>query len=608
MRNTLLFLQLPQLDNDVSGAHENLRLAAAYLAWSARRAGMAGQFIFRIAGPDIEMLDDHHCARAIIALQPAVIAATLYLWNIERTLRILKLVKTAKPSIKLAVGGPEAAHPHPFLFRAHWLDAIAIGEGEPVFPAILKAFQTGKPPALATVFWNGRYGFRAGHRHSPPVDLNNDLPPPAAAGLAPDSNGMAYLETTRGCPTACAYCRYAHLRSSMSHLASDRVERRVRTLMRQGAREIRLIAPTFNAHPAFDEMLERLCAVNCKKRVKFFAELRADTITPRQAALLARANVAEIEVGMQSREPAVLRQIRRPTRLSAFDRGVALLSRRKIRVTLDVMYGLPSQRKKDVIRSLRWAERIPRVNPQCMQTLLLPGTDLYDERRRLGLTAGKLPPYGVTATPTMPFSDIAAIESFLDSRKSLRSDCRTSRFVGPRLPDLFPERLKVAIAGPLASDGVLEQWIDGVMKSNQYSNTPSFHYSASLRDADFADRHRLPAMPGKSARRALMIGANGSLFEQRTAIGRLVRNAIRCEPYILWQFVLLPNQEEPLDLLDQLAAIIRAEPPHLLDRYAGVRSKNMLAARRLFVMPGRSSTISNKWIRAADELLTTAFQ
>jgi radical SAM superfamily enzyme YgiQ (UPF0313 family) len=560
-RNKVLFLQLPQLDNDLQGDTENIPLAAAYLRYAAEQDGEDRHYTFESLPDSLQTASTPILLEEIILRNPAIVAGTLYLWNIERTLRLIRSLQTRQPGIRILLGGPEAAMSHPFLFKESVADAIAVGEGETVFPALLKAFRSGCQVDFSTVAVKTRRGYIWGRQSPAPVDLSRQLPPPDYAALRPDANGMAYLETSRGCPMSCTYCRYPHLRRTMSFLDPDDILRRVTALRRLGAKEIRLVDPTFNAHPRFRDIIARLATLNRKGSLTFFAELNAERVTDLDAHLLAKARFTEIEVGVQSRDPKVLALIRRPTSLERLDAGIRRLLRQHIKVTVDIMYGLPGQRVPDVRRSLNWAAKLRGANVQCLQTLLLPGTELRDRRREWKLKYQPRPPYAVTRTLTMDTDDYRKVESLLARNPRLRSDIPTPRFVGSRLA-LFPERIRI-IAGREAPKAV-------------------------------------------TCRRAYLLDGP-DLFGNRKAIARFIRTIIRREPEALFQFVLCPRHEEPLDLLDELIQVIRSQPEHLNDRYAPVALEEKVASRRLMVKLPGGPILSKAWIDAAEHLLGSAF-
>ena len=225
---TLLFLQLPQLDNEVAGPHENLPMAAAYLRRALERAEERPCFAPCLLDDSERGLDDAHLVDAIVARKPSVIACTVYLWNVERTLHVLRQVRMRIPEVKILAGGPEAAIDHPFLATSSLLDGISVGEGEPVFPGLLRALKTGACPDYDGVAWRGESGSLAwGTRRPPSVALQAALPPVGFRWLQPNAQGMAYMEASRGCPLLCTYCRYHHFRRGLSFLPPREVVRRI---------------------------------------------------------------------------------------------------------------------------------------------------------------------------------------------------------------------------------------------------------------------------------------------------------------------------------------------------------------------------------------------
>lgn len=568
LRRTLVFLQLPRLDPDVRSPGENVPLAAACLQAALERSDEAKHWNCAfVAGqdsaPDVDLLEE------LVGLGPGVVAATCYLWNVERTLSLLRVLRRRVPGLRVVLGGPEAAREHPLLFAAGSpADAVVVGEGEAVFPGVLRALRTGGtvdarnvairgPQAKA----NGR-AWRWGGMPPALLPLSTLLPAADAPVHRPDAQGMAYLETSRGCPLRCAFCCYNLRRATGSAIPPGDVEERVRVLAQRGAREIRLVDPTFNAHPQFDAVVAALSRANPARRIAFFVEIRADTLTDAQAAALAEAGVVEAEVGIQSTDPQVLRTIRRGTDPERVVRGIERLRGHGIRPTIDFLYGLPRQGRDDLDRSLAWLERFPDAHPQFMPLLLLPGTELRDRAAELGLRAQRLPPYRVLSTDRLGPRALRGIEEEA-ARRLGGFDSPTRRFAAWRLADLFPNPVRVPCE----------------------------------------------ALPGcvrpRRNRQALLIRGEG-LFERRDALAALLRACVAAEPHVLWQFVLEPCDEEPLDLLDRLVRELRRMPSHWLDRLVAPPGRRVLAARRLFVRPVRGADVGRDWLAACDELLAGA--
>jgi len=150
----------------------------------------------------------------------------------------------------------------------------------------------------------------------------------------------------------------------------------------------------------------------------------------------------------------------------------------------------------------------------------------------------------------------------VQQRIGWQTDCPTHSFVGRTLPDLFPEKIHANIPG-----GIFLQ--------------------------------------GFQSRRALVFhGAD--LFVHRRELIQAVGTAMRREPNILWQFVLAPEWEEPLDLIELLIRELRRRPLHLNDRWITLDSGGRLAARRIMVWLGRRRYAAS-WVKAADTLLRDSF-
>ena len=114
MKRSVLFLQLPRLDHDAHGRRENVPLAAVYLRNALENSAEAA-FHRVVSIPRQDELDDQHLLASIQRVKPDIIAATLYLWNVERTLDLLDKAREILPKMKVIVGGPEVAADHPFL-------------------------------------------------------------------------------------------------------------------------------------------------------------------------------------------------------------------------------------------------------------------------------------------------------------------------------------------------------------------------------------------------------------------------------------------------------------------------------------------------------------
>ena len=86
-----------------------------------------------------------------------------------------------------------------------------------------------------------------------------------------------------------------------------------------------------------------------------------------------------------------------------------------------------------------------------------------------------------------------------------------------------------------------------------------------------------------------------------------IKAAVNSEPHILWQFVLNINEEFPLDIVDELVAMMQRLPSHWLDRLVSPLGQKKMVARRLLIKLAPQATIDASWKAAAEDLLREAF-
>ena len=73
--------------------------------------------------------------------KPDVVGFSLYIWNIEETIKVMRMLKKVKPDVKIVAGGPEVTYDYDYwLERVPEIDVIVIGEGERTFKHLLDVY------------------------------------------------------------------------------------------------------------------------------------------------------------------------------------------------------------------------------------------------------------------------------------------------------------------------------------------------------------------------------------------------------------------------------------------------------------------------------------
>ena len=138
-------------------------------------------------GADAEALADR-----IIALRPDLVAVSALTASIDEAYQCCGLVRRA--GLKVVLGGLHAtACPDE---AARHVDAVVVGDGEPIWPAVLADIDRGELRPL--------------YRAATPFDLAG-APVPRFDLLGPAPRRRYTLQTQRGCPLACDFCAASRL-------------------------------------------------------------------------------------------------------------------------------------------------------------------------------------------------------------------------------------------------------------------------------------------------------------------------------------------------------------------------------------------------------------
>lgn len=153
-------------------------------------------------------------ADALKNLEGADIAAfSLYAWNFELSLAIIKALKEKQPETLIVCGGPHVpVREMDFLLRHPAIDIAMHGEGEQTFADLLDHYKDrdwANVPGISYVEDGEEKRTRPRERLT---DLSQ-MPSPYLEGVFdelmtahPETEWLGLWETNRGCPFKCAYC------------------------------------------------------------------------------------------------------------------------------------------------------------------------------------------------------------------------------------------------------------------------------------------------------------------------------------------------------------------------------------------------------------------
>ncbi len=148
---------------------------------------------------------------------PDIMAFSVFGWNYREFGALAETFKQVRPDGWVIFGGTHVANQGARTFRMFpEVDIVANGEGEAIFPPLLRAYLDGRE--VADLLDIHGISFRMGDDvhttpEAPRIQDLDSIPSPFLTGAIPltDRNGdfrydVALIETNRGCPYKCAFC------------------------------------------------------------------------------------------------------------------------------------------------------------------------------------------------------------------------------------------------------------------------------------------------------------------------------------------------------------------------------------------------------------------
>ena len=336
-------------------------------------------------------------AARIVDVQPRLVGLGVYIWNRTLIEALVPMLRQRLPAVVIVLGGPEIAH-DTVSALAQSADCVVRGEGELLWPAICRDVLEGRPIQFLPLL------------QTPALDAL-ELPD----SLYADSDlrhRNVYVETSRGCPLACAFC-LSSVEPGVRHFPEEAVHASLQRMLDRGALQFRFVDRSFNLGGGRALRLLAFFLERLRPGLRLHFEMTPDGLSTAMRALLVRfpPGVLHLEAGIQSFDPSVLARVNRHVDLAAASDGIAWLVREAgADVHADLIAGLPGETLAGFAAGF---DRLYRLGPSEIQVGILKrlhGTALAREGQ--GARFRDMPPYDVLETPTMTASDLDAVLRF----------------------------------------------------------------------------------------------------------------------------------------------------------------------------------------------------
>lgn len=374
--------------------------------------------------------------------KPDIVGFSCYIWNIEETIHVIKMLKTVCPNVKILLGGPEVSYDaHHWLRRIEEVDFIVMGEGETSFKQLLRHLHG--EIALEDVpgicyLEDGKVRI---HAQAPKIDLR-ELPSPFRfeEDLPHLSKRIQYIETSRGCPFSCQFC-LSSIEVGVRYFNREKIKEDIRFLMDNGARTIKFVDRTFNISRSYAMEMFQFLIDEHKPGVVFQFEITADIMRPEVIQFLndnAPKGLFRFEIGVQSTNDLTNTLVKRRQNFEKLTRTVTMVKEGgKIDQHLDLIAGLPEE---DYASFRQTFNDVFAMRPEELQLgflKLLRGTGLRLEAEKFGYTYVDLSPYEIFSNNVLTFDDIVRIKHAEDVLEKYWNDHRMDHTIEYLVTEVF---------------------------------------------------------------------------------------------------------------------------------------------------------------------------
>ncbi|WP_028986427.1 B12-binding domain-containing radical SAM protein [Thermicanus aegyptius] len=415
----------------------HMSLALRYLKAYSGREFSIDLVEYTIKDPPLQVVAD------LYERNPDVLGLSCYIWNIEETITILRLLKKVRPDLPMILGGPEVSYDvKEWLTRLPEVDFIVMGEGEETFHHLLTVLrdggEIGEVTGIAYRDGEGRIVI-----HSPRGKVNlKEIPSPYRfpEDIPHLSNRIVYMETSRGCPFTCQFC-LSSVETGVRYFDLKKIKEDILYLIDHGARTIKFVDRTFNLKKDIAIDMFRFLAENHRGTV-FQFEITADILHPDVIRFLQEKAPPEIfrfEIGVQSTNEWTNRLVKRRQNFEKLSRTVRMIKESgKITQHLDLIAGLPEEDYDSFRKTFNDVFTLEPEELQLGFLKMLRGTGMRAMAEDFGYIYMDQAPYEILGNRVLPFADVIRIKRVEDILEKYWNHHRMDHTIRYLVREVFP--------------------------------------------------------------------------------------------------------------------------------------------------------------------------
>ena len=338
-------------------------------------------------------------AEKILALDPAICALAVYVWNVSVLTEVARIVKAVRPSLKIVLGGPEVSFADDPPAIADLADVIVPGDGELVFPKICADLLAGRTPKSEII----------SARES---SLDAIALPYRLYTERDIADRTIYVEASRGCPHGCEFCLCA-LDSKVRKFGEGRIIVALDDLWKRGARKFKFVDRSLEL--GITPGLLRFFLERVEPGLFLHFELNPDRLPDRMLDLIARFPVGSIqlEAGIQTFDATIAERVGRRQDMEKVESNLRrLIDETGAHLHTDLLVGLPGQDIHSIGESF---DRLVGIGVHEIQVGILKrlrGAPISRHESKWEMAYNPSPPYDILRTSSIDYLTMQRLKRF----------------------------------------------------------------------------------------------------------------------------------------------------------------------------------------------------
>lgn len=308
-----------------------------------------------------------------------IVGISNYVWARKATPHIARIIRENAKGVSTIIGGPEVEYTD---LTKYENEIFILGEGEESLVEAIRYIEQGRKDD--GFFENHPNIFDKKHPEREKVEERLMVKSPLFTHFNDIDKDFLYYETSRGCAYNCAYCGFRN-RKQVELFDLDIVEEEIKRIGEGQFKEVFVVDANLGGTP------ERAkCVLDMFNRYApnstLTIYLRPEFIDDEMVALLSKANLKEVRIGIQTVNENIPGWIRSNS-MRHVTEELPKLSKHGVHWKAEFIIGLPGDDMQGLKKSIDFAENVLRPTEICCYPLtLIKGTPLYS---MVGATDGK---------------------------------------------------------------------------------------------------------------------------------------------------------------------------------------------------------------------------